>query len=78
MLNLANSGVKEQGALLNLGLLIDELLHLLSEEIVLVDVHILELAEIVLKVYDVLHYLLQRLIIKFDCLMFEGRELTPQ
>ncbi len=64
--------------MLNLGLLSDKVLHLLSQEVVLVDVHVLELPEVMLEVDDILHDLLERLVVQLDRLMLEGRQLTPQ
>ena len=51
---------------------------MLAEEVVLVDVHVLKLAEVVLEVDDVLHDLLERLIVQLDCLMLKGGQLTAQ
>ena len=62
----------------NLGLLADEVLHLLSQEVVLVDVHVLQFPEVMLEVDDILHDLLERLVVQLDRLMLEGRQLTPQ
>ena len=78
MLDAAHTGVQQQGALLDLGLLTNEVLDLLSEEVLLVDVHVLELAEVALKVHDVLHDLLEGLVVEFDRLMLEGGQLTAE
>ena len=78
MLDAAHTGVQQQGALLDLGLLTNEVLDLLSEEVLLVDVHVLELAEVALKVHDVFHDLLEGLIVELDCLMLEGGQLTAE
>ena len=48
MLDRADARIKEKAALLDFGLLIDQLVVLLTEEIRLVDILVLQLAEIVL------------------------------
>ena len=63
MLDATHTGVQQQGALLDLGLLSNEVLDLLSEEVLLVDIHVLKLAEVTLKVHDIFHDLLKGLII---------------
>ena len=73
-----DSCVEEKRALLNLGLLSDKVLHLLPEEVVLIDVHVLQLAEVVLQVDHVLHDLLQRLVVQLHCLVLECRKLTSE
>ena len=78
VLDRADSCVEQECALFDLSLLANEVLHLLSEEVVLVDVHVLQFAEVVLQVDNVLHYLLERLIVQFDCLMLKGGQLASQ
>ena len=78
MLDAAHTGVQQKSALLNLGLLTNKVLDLLSEEVLLVDIHVLELAEVALEVHDIFHNLFQGLIIKFDGLVLEGSQLTAK
>ena len=78
MLDAAHTCVQQECALLDLGLLTNKVLDLLSEEVLLVDIHVLELAEVTLEVHDVFHNLLQGLIIKFDGLMLECGQLTAK
>ena len=78
MLDAAHTGVQQECALFDLGLFTDKVLDLLSEEILLVDIHVLEFAEVALEVHDILHNLFQGLIIKFDRLMLEGGQLTAK
>ena len=63
MLDWGDSGVEKESALLDLCLLTDKVLNLLSEEVVLIDVHVLQLAEVMLKIDYILHDLLECLII---------------
>ena len=78
MLNAAHASVQQQRALLNLGFLTNEVLNLLSEEVLFVDVHILVLAEVALEVHDIFHDLLQGLVVKLDGLVLKGCQLTTQ
>ena len=78
VLNAADASVQQKCALLNLGLFTNEVLNLLSEEVLLIDVHVLELAEVALKVHDIFHDLLKGLIVKLNGLMFEGRQLATK
>ena len=78
MFDAAHTGVQQECALLNLGLLTNEVLDLLSEEVLLVNIHVLKLAEVALEVHDIFHNLFQGLIIKFDGLVLEGGQLTAK
>ena len=77
VLDWAYSSVEKEGALLDLSLLTDQVLHLLSQEVVLVDVHVLEFSEITFNIIYVFDDFLECVIINFDCLMLKRGELRP-
>ena len=78
MFDATHASIQQQGALFDLRLLTYKVLNLLSEEVLLVHVHILELAEVTFKVHDVFHDLLQGLIIELHSLVLEGSQLTAK
>ena len=78
MLDLIHAAVNHDDTLLYLHLFLHQLHHLLLQEYLLVDVHLLQFLKVSLDVHNVLHYLLESVICGLDGLVLERRKLGPQ